>query len=90
MSDPVNSPAHYTTGKVECIDAIESALSPEEFKGYLRGNAIKYLWRYRHKGGLEDLKKANWYLARLVRVENGPELVEVVAANAILGAFGAL
>lgn len=65
-ADAVNRPAHYTTGSVECIDAIEASMTPEEFKGYLKGNAQKYLWRYRNKGKpKEDLQKALWYLQRL-------------------------
>lgn len=64
LGDNVNHPAHYTFGKVECIDAIESALTPEEFRGYLKGNIIKYIWRERHKEG-SSLDKALWYLKRL-------------------------
>ena len=64
-TDPVNRPKHYVNGKVECIDAIEAALGPAEFIGYLRGNVFKYLWRYKLKNGLEDLNKANWYLKKL-------------------------
>lgn len=63
--DPIN-PTHYA-GKIECIDAIESALSPEEFKGFLRGNVLKYNWRCMQKNGVEDLKKAQWYLDRLIK-----------------------
>lgn len=63
--DPVNHPAHYTAGAVECIDAIEAALTPEEFRGYCKGNALKYVWREQHKGGAESLAKAQWYLNRL-------------------------
>ena len=63
MSDPVQKPVHYNQGMVECIDAIESSMSPEEFVGYLRGNAQKYLWRYRMKGKpIQDLDKAIWYI----------------------------
>lgn len=65
--DPVNHPAHYTAGGIECIDAIQAAVGPEQFKGYLRGNVLKYLWRYEHKGGVESLRKAQWYLDRLVQ-----------------------
>lgn len=66
-TDLVNHPPHYADqGGVECIEAIEAQLSTEEYQGYLRGNCVKYLWRWRHKGGLEDLKKAQWYLNRLV------------------------
>ena len=64
--DPVESPVHYNTGSVECIEAIKASMSDTEFKGYLKGNAMKYLWRYAYKGKpVEDLKKAQWYLARL-------------------------
>ncbi len=66
MSDNVNSPAHYIAGNIECIDAIESALTPEEFRGYCKGNALKYIWREKHKGGDESIRKAIWYLDRLV------------------------
>ena len=64
--DNVNHPAHYTQGGIECIDAIEASMSPEEFRGYLKGCQMKYLWRYRMKGGLEDLQKARWYLDKLI------------------------
>lgn len=67
MNDKIN-PSHYKQGKIECIDAIEAAMTKEEFIGYLRGNAIKYNWRFRHKGGLEDLKKAQWYINRLIQM----------------------
>ena len=64
--DPVDKPMHYAAGAVECIDAIEAQLTPEEFRGYLKGNVAKYMWRERHKGGIESLKKAKWYLSRLI------------------------
>lgn len=61
------SPAHYTQDEnIECIDAIEAALSPTEFRGFLRGNVKKYLWRYPMKSGIKDLLKAHWYLNRLI------------------------
>ena len=64
--DPGERPVHYNTGSVECIEAIKASMSDTEFKGYLKGNAMKYLWRYAYKGKpVEDLKKAQWYLARL-------------------------
>jgi hypothetical protein len=68
--DLVNSPPHYRQGDIECIDAIRSALTDEEFRGYVKGNAIKYLWREKHKGGDEDLKKAAWYLSRIETKES--------------------
>lgn len=63
--DMVNAPPHYRQGDIECIDAIKAALTPEEFRGYCKGNALKYVWRERHKGGDESLAKAKWYLDRL-------------------------
>ena len=70
--DNVNNPAHYNYGKVECIEAIEESMTPESFKGYLKGNCMKYLWRYERKGKeLEDLKKAQWYLEKLVEEVEG-------------------
>lgn len=65
--DPVNHPSHYTQGDIECIDAIEAActgLSGDE--GYCVGQVIKYIWRWKHKNGLQDLEKAKWYLERLI------------------------
>ena len=67
MLDPVNAPAHYNQGRIQCIDAIEASMSAEEFQGYCKGNLLKYTWRYRNKGGVQDLCKANWYLARLIK-----------------------
>lgn len=49
QNDAVQHPAHYTQSGVECIEAIEAALGEEQFKGYLRGNIMKYLWRYPYK-----------------------------------------
>lgn len=63
----VTKPLHYNMGGVECIDGIQACMSAEEYKGYLRGNTIKYLWRCNYKGKtLEDLKKSNWYLSKLI------------------------
>lgn len=65
--DNVNSPSHYNSGAVECIEAIEAMLSPEEFVGYLRGNSLKYRWRFMYKGKpIEDLEKASWYEEKLL------------------------
>lgn len=65
-NDVVNHPEHYTQGGIECIDAEKAALG-DLFMGFLIGNALKYLWRFRHKNGLEDLKKARWYLDRAIK-----------------------
>jgi hypothetical protein len=63
-SEPIN-PGHYKQGGIECIEAIKAATG-DGFIGYLRGNVMKYLWRYDKKNGVEDLKKARWYLDRLI------------------------
>ena len=66
IMDNVNRPTHYNTGNIECIDAIEESMSSHAFKGYLKGNCMKYLWRYDYKGKqVEDLQKAGWYLQKL-------------------------
>jgi len=65
-TDDVDHPPHYNNGSIECIDAIEAALQEIEFEGYLRGNVIKYTWRYRYKGLDKDLRKAQWYLKKLI------------------------
>lgn len=65
----VNHPQHYCSSDngIECIDAIEASMTVEQFKGFLKGNIEKYLWRYENKGGVEDLEKARWYLERLIQ-----------------------
>lgn len=65
--DVVNSPPHYKTGGIEAIEGIEASMAPEAYAGYLKGNIMKYMWRYERKGKpIEDLKKARWYLDRLI------------------------
>lgn len=67
MSDMINSPDHYTQGDIECIDAMAAQSTEEEFQGFLRLSVVKYLWRFRTKGkAAEDLKKARWFLGRLL------------------------
>jgi hypothetical protein len=69
VPDTVNHPPHYTDGGIECIEAIEAALTNEEFRGYCKANCMKYIWREKHKGGTESLKKAQWYLDRLIQLD---------------------
>ena len=65
--DPVNCPSHYNKHNIECVQAIEASMSDEEFQGYLKGNVIKYLWRYKYKGNpVQDLGKAQYYLKKLL------------------------
>lgn len=64
----VDNPPHYNNGSVECIEAIEAMLTKDEYIGYLRGNALKYMWRFRYKKKpFEDLRKARWYEERLMK-----------------------
>lgn len=64
--DNIN-PSHYRNGKVECIDALESAtINKTGLEAVCTANVIKYLWRYEDKNGLEDIKKAQWYLNKLI------------------------
>lgn len=67
VADTVNHPAHYTAGGVECIDAIAAAATGlEGIEAACTANAIKYLWRWKRKNGLEDLRKARWYINHLL------------------------
>ncbi len=68
VKDNVNSPAHYLKGKKETIDVIQDCMTDDEYHGYLKGNVLKYVSRYKFKGEpLEDLQKAQWYLNRLIK-----------------------
>lgn len=72
-ADMVNHPSHYTQGGIECIDALKAAtVSKTGIEAVCTANAIKYLWRYEEKNGIEDVKKARWYIDRLIKeIENG-------------------
>lgn len=69
-ADNVNSPSHYTRGKMEAIDVIEDAIrhAPDPVVGMLQAQVLKYVLRAWHKGkSTEDLQKAEWYLKRLIK-----------------------
>lgn len=68
--DSVNHPSHYTAGKKEVIELIYESMTHEQFVGYIQGNVLKYMMRYRLKNGIEDLRKAIWYLEYLVKKES--------------------
>ena len=69
-NDNVNHPAHYTAGGIECIEALKAATTGlEGIEAVCTANAIKYLWRWKYKNGIEDLKKAKWYINYLI--DNG-------------------
>lgn len=71
VKDNVNHPSHYTQGGIECLDAIEASMPAEGFQDYCKGNILKYIWRYRFKNGVEDLKKAQFYLGRMIKSVEG-------------------
>ncbi len=72
MTSAVDHPSHYNQGGIECIDAIKAAtVGLNGFEGFCAGNALKYLWRWKHKNGVECLKKCQWYLDRLIEEESG-------------------
>jgi hypothetical protein len=78
MNDPIN-PNHYKQGGLESIDAIKAFMSHEAYKGFLKGNCQKYLFRYEKKNGIEDLRKCQWYLERLLGVlEEEQEMVDSI------------
>lgn len=66
--DLVNSPSHYTQGKIEVIDFIT-----DQRMSYMQGNVVKYISRYKYKNGLEDLRKAEWYIRKLIEVQKDVE-----------------
>ena len=68
VNSEVDHPIHYNQSGIECIDAI-SAATGDGMEYYLQGNIIKYLWRYRYKNGVQDLKKAEWYLKKLISIK---------------------
>ena len=71
-AEPIN-PNHYRKNGVQCIESIKTELSSDEFRGYLKGNIRKYLWRYKEKNGIEDLNKAQKYLSWLIEFEENEE-----------------
>ena len=68
MKDNIN-PSHYQKYPLQMIENMQNSMTPDEFKGYLKGNIMKYISRYQDKNGVEDLKKADWYLNKLIEVE---------------------
>ena len=69
--DPVDHPPHYNKGGMEAIDYIEQQLE-DGFSDYLEGNVLKYIHRWRYKNGIEDLRKAQWYLNKLIETNTVP------------------
>lgn len=73
MNDVVNHPGHYCTGKYECIDVMTEVFGKEAVQTFCRLNAFKYLYRSERKNGLEDMKKARWYLNKYIELEEQNE-----------------
>lgn len=69
MNERPDRPAHYRKGGIECVDALKAVMTAEEYRGFLHGNVIKYLWRYQDKGGVNDLFKGQVYLYWLIEAE---------------------
>lgn len=76
VTDSVHHPNHYTSGDVECIDAIRASMTPDQFAGYCKGNCIKYIWRFEHKNQTEDIQKAQVYLTWLLNTLKGEPLTK--------------
>ena len=72
-NDSIN-PSHYVFGGIETIEYLKAKLTPEEYRGFLKGNVLKYVSREAEKNGLEDLKKDKWYLDKLIEFENDRKL----------------
>ena len=72
-NDAVEHPPHYTQGGIECIEAIRASMNADGFCDYCKGNIIKYIWRWRDKGGVEDLRKASVYLDWLINAADENE-----------------
>ncbi len=76
-NDDINHPSHYTNGSIEVIEYIDDNLG-ENFEPYYVGNILKYISRYKLKHGIQDLKKAAWYLDRLIGKMDSPERKEKI------------
>lgn len=81
----MSNPYHYNHSGIEAIAAIEASMSEMEFLGYLKGNTLKYLWRYQYKGHMtQDLEKALWYLTRLkTKVKAWEDRINVVKGSSL-------
>lgn len=84
--DMINHPEHYETNGIECFDAIIASQGVEAAKSFCICNAMKYIWRHRHKNGVEDIKKAMWYLNRYLSffAEDEEESEEFKTASQLL------
>lgn len=72
-TDNINHPQHYTYSKYECIEVMTDIFGPEAVKDFCICNAFKYFWRHKHKNGLEDIKKAKWYVDKYIELSGVDE-----------------
>lgn len=83
-TEMINHPVHYTSGKVECIDAIESATCDlTGIEAVCTANIIKYVWRWKLKNGIEDLEKASWYLHKLIEKKKDDKYKDEIRKSSI-------
>lgn len=78
MKDNVNHPTHYETGKFECIEVMEETQGTEAVKAFCICNAFKYLYRHKNKNGIEDIKKARWYIDKYIEISERDTETETV------------
>jgi hypothetical protein len=77
VAKPPENPDHYDGYRgVTCIEAIRNALTEDEFRGFLWGNVLKYMWRWPKKAGKIDLKKAKWLIERLIELQEEKEPID--------------
>lgn len=76
MKDNVNHPSHYESGNFECIDVMIETQGAEEVKSFCLCNAFKYLYRHKRKNGIEDIKKARWYIDKFIELSEPTPRVE--------------
>ena len=76
MNDIVNHPSHYETGTFECIDVMQETQGKEAVMDFCVCNALKYLYRHRRKNGIEDIKKARWYIDKYIELAEAEEAEE--------------
>ena len=86
MADNVNHPAHYETGKFECIDVMVETQGVEATQNFCVCNALKYVYRHKKKNGIEDLQKAIWYLNKAVELEEA----EYPGVDTLCGYYGSI
>lgn len=81
MNDVVNHPTHYETGKFECIDVMEETQGKEAVMDFCVCNAMKYLYRHKRKNGIEDIKKAKWYIEKYIELAEKDEILTIVSVK---------